>query len=76
MTIELEPAARLRGWGQVAAAIELVARGRYPRVAVAGLPDAGRIAAALGPDADRCGVELVLEPAEDRVPCGIVVRRR
>jgi hypothetical protein len=76
MVIAVEPAAGLRAWGQVAAAIELVAQGHYPRVAVSGIPNAQRIAAAFEPDAERCGVEIVLEPGRDGESSGIVVRRR
>ena len=63
MVIAAEPAASLRAWGQVAAAIQLVAQGHYPRVAVSGIPDACRIAEEFEPDAERSGVEIVLEPA-------------
>jgi hypothetical protein len=76
MVIAAEPAASLRAWGQVAAAIELVAQGHYPRVAVSGIPNARRIAAVFEPDAERCGVEIVLEPVGDSESPGIVVRRR
>jgi hypothetical protein len=68
--------AGIRAWAQVAAAISLVAGGRYPRVAVTGIPDAPRVAEAFGPDAARCGVELVLEERPDRCPTSIVVQRR
>jgi hypothetical protein len=76
MAIAVEPAAGLWAWGQVAAAIELVAQGRYPRVAVSGIPNARRIAAAFRRDAECRGVELVLEPPRDGVSLGIVVQRR
>jgi acetyl/propionyl-CoA carboxylase alpha subunit len=76
MVIEIEPAASLRAWGQVAAAIELVAQGHYPGVTVSGIPNARRIAAAFRPDAERCGVEIILEPARDGGSRGIIVRRR
>jgi len=76
MTIEVEPAADPLGRLQVAAAIELVAQGRYPRVAVSGIPDAARIAAALGHEAERRGVQLVLEPTTNGVSLGVMVQRR
>ena len=76
MAIAEEPAVGLRAWGQVAAAIELVAQGRYPRVAVSGIPNARQIAAAFRRDAERCGVELVLEPPRNGESLGIVARRR
>ena len=76
MVVAMEPAASLRAWGQVAAAIELVAQGHYPRVAVSGIPDARRIAGEFEPDAERSGVEIVLERAMDGESLGIVVRRR
>jgi hypothetical protein len=43
---------------------------------VSGIPNARRIAATFEPDAERCGVEIVLEPASDGESLGIVVRRR
>jgi hypothetical protein len=76
MAIVVEPVVSMRAWSQVAAAIELVAQGRYPRVAVSGIRDARRIAAAFEEDAARRGVELILEPPRDGVSLGIVVRRR
>ena len=68
--------AGVRAWGQVAAAITLVADGRYPRVAVTGIPDAPRGAAAFRQDAARCGVEIVLEERRDALPTSLVVQRR
>jgi hypothetical protein len=70
------PVAGVRAWGQVAAAIELVAGGRYPRVAITGIPDAPRVADAFRPDAERCGVELVLEERPSGEPRSLVVQRR
>jgi hypothetical protein len=70
------PAANVLVWGEVAAAIALVADGRYPRVIVANIADAARIVAALRPDADRCGVELVTEATADGTCRDVVVRRR
>ncbi len=61
---------------QVAAAIALVAEGRYRRVAVVGIPDALRLADALRADADACGVDLVVEAGADGVPQDVVVQRR
>lgn len=71
-----QPVAGVRAWGQVAAAIELVAGGRYPRVAITGLSDAPRVAEAFRSDAARCGVELVLEERANGLPRSLVVQRR
>jgi hypothetical protein len=70
------PVAGVRAWGQVAAAIELVARGPYPRVAVTGIPDAPRVAHAFRADAERCGVELVIEESANGEPRSLLVQRR
>ncbi len=52
---------------QVAAAILLVADGRYPEVTVANIDDAAVLAAELAEEADRRGVTLTLTPgATDR----------
>jgi hypothetical protein len=76
-TAETETAlASVRAWGQVAAAIAMVAGGRYPRVALTGIADAPAAAAAFGPDAERCGVELVIEERPDGSPVSLLVRRR
>ena len=69
-------AAGVRSWGQVAAAIALVAEGHYPRVAVTGIPDAARVAEAFRPDAARCGVDLVVEERAPGAPQSIMVQRR
>jgi hypothetical protein len=68
--------AGVRSWGQVAAAIELVAGGRYPRVALGGIPNASRVVEAFRPDAERCGVELILEERPGSEPRSLVVQRR
>ena len=71
------PAERLAGErNQVAAAILLVAGGRYPRVIVANLPDAAAIAAELEPDARRRGVELTVPEHATAPSLDIVVRRQ
>jgi diacylglycerol kinase family enzyme len=70
------PTAGVRAWGQVAAAIALVADRGYPEVVVAGVEDAGRLADALRPDADRCGVDLLVETGADGTAHHVVARRR
>ena len=70
------PAANVLVWGQVAAAIVLVADGRYPQVVVSNIGDAARLAAALRPDADRCGVDLIVETGADGATHDVVARRR
>jgi hypothetical protein len=76
MGIAQAPAPNVLVWGQVAAAIALVADGRYPRVIVANITDAARLVDAMRPDADRCGVDLVAEDGADGSCCDIVARRR
>ena len=68
--------AAVRAWGQVAAAIALVAERGYPRVAVTGIPDATRLAEAFRADALRCGVDLVVDEQPDGQPHGITAQRR
>jgi hypothetical protein len=76
MSIAEVPTASVMAWGQVAAAIVLVASGRYPRVIVANIGDASRLVLALREDAERCGVALMAEVGADGCSTDIVVRRR
>ncbi len=76
MVVSSAPTARVRAWGQVAAAIALVAQGRYPRVVVTAVEDARQLVGALGPDAERCGVELVVEPCADDARADVVAQAR
>jgi hypothetical protein len=66
----------VRAWGQVAAAIALVAERRYPRVEVTGIPDAVRVAEAFRQDAGRCGVDLVVDEQAGGTPHCITAQRR
>jgi hypothetical protein len=65
----------IRAWSQVATAVALVAEGRYPRVVVTAVANAARVAQAIRPDAERCGVEVLVEDPADG-PQVVVVRRR
>ena len=69
------PLEAVRAWGQIAAAIALVARGHYPEVIIANVPGAVRLVVALRPDADRCGVDLEVAEGAAEAACGVVVRR-
>jgi hypothetical protein len=60
---------------QVEAAIALVAGGRFPRVAVAGIPDPRQVLAQFRLSAARRGVQLLIELADDGHPVGIVAQR-
>ena len=70
------PLRELRAWGQLAAAIELVARGRYPEVEVANIEYAARLALALRSDADRLGIDLDVTAGPPGGSGGVVARRR
>jgi hypothetical protein len=69
------PAPALRASPEVEAAIALVAGGRFPRVAVTGIPDARALLARLQLTAARRGVILTLDLADDGRPVGIVAQR-
>ena len=70
------PLREVRAWGQLAAAIELVARGRYPEIEIANIPYAARLVLALRSDAERCGVELQVTEGPSGQSGGVAVRRR
>lgn len=76
MRAERAPLERVRAWGQVAAAITLVAEGRYPEVSVSNIPDAVQVALGLRLDAERCGVDLATEIGSDGAVHSVVVRKR
>jgi len=60
---------------EIAAAILLVAGGRYPAVLVANMADAADIAAAMRGDAASKGVRLILAERADGLGCDVRVTR-
>jgi len=60
---------------EIAAAILLVAGGRYPTVLVANLPDVADVVAALRGDATSKGVRLILDERADGLGCDVRVTR-
>ncbi len=75
MHAERVPLERVRAWGQVAAAITLVAEDRCVAVSVANIPDALRVALGLRPDAERCGVSLTADLGPNGEAMGVTARR-
>jgi hypothetical protein len=69
------PAPETPSMPQVEAAIALVASGRYPRVAVAGIPDARGVLALFRLTAARRGVQLLIDLADDGHAVGIIAQR-
>jgi hypothetical protein len=53
----------------------MVAEGRCVAVSVANIPDAGRVALGLQPDAERCGVNLTADIGPNGEAMGVTARR-
>jgi hypothetical protein len=65
-----------RSRAEVAGAILLVARGRFPEITISNLPQCRGIALELSDEATQRGVDLVVDAHDDGRADGLRIRRR